>query len=105
MRSLFDVYGTLMVSGTGDIGNQSRTQQVEAFAKAAAATGLGSSMDATAAMLRHRQLVSEEHCRLQSEGIEFPEVDIVDVWRRVFEDCLTGTEPEMAASRLSAICH
>ncbi len=74
---LFDVYGTLVVSASGDIGLGGEEHEEEAFAAALAGQGLPSMEDGPA---RLKAVIRAHHARRRAEGIEYPEVDIREVW-------------------------
>ncbi len=81
---LFDVYGTLLISETGDIGPAAGSDRREAHAKTAlAACGLPSDTDTaravTAALPRE---IAAAHNAARARGADQPEVDIRDIWRR-----------------------
>jgi putative hydrolase of the HAD superfamily len=74
---LFDVYGTLFISGTGDVGTVAETDDVATDLKAA---------------------IQQQHAEARARGVAYPEVDILDVWKSVLSH-----EPEDV--RLHAIAH
>lgn len=80
---LFDIYGTLIISGSGDVGTTGEVGRAAAAKDAFAAMGLelpSSADDVVAAFLR----VIEEHQKIAKErNIIHPEVDIIEVWRNV----------------------
>ena len=81
---LFDIYGTLFISGCGDIGISSENPP------------LASILDE---MLRHyglraspedltqglHQAVRSEHQRKRADGLLTPEIDIVAIWQQVLK--------------------
>ena len=77
---LFDVYGTLLISGSGDIGI-SREQFVKAddLQKLLRRYRIDRTPDGLSAAL-HRA-IEQEHAKALRRGIDFPEVDIVRVWQ------------------------
>ena len=80
---LFDIYGTLFVSGSGDIGLTSDQQRAEAFVKALQAVGLEWKDEAGeegACLLR--RCIEEEHERLRAQGVEYPEIEILEIWKK-----------------------
>lgn len=84
---LFDIYGTLLVSGSGDIGVSAATDSADALDAALAATGLATDQPAgPAAVDAFRQAIRDEHDRLRARGNDTPEVDIRDIWRNVLAD-------------------
>ncbi len=80
---IFDVYGTCMISGSGDIGNAAADPKVEALQEALKEQGVLLPEDlATEALARFYELIRHEHRRLKEQGVEFPEVRILDIWER-----------------------
>ncbi len=82
---LFDVYGTLVISGCGDIGLAAATVAHDAFRDAWAAAGLdptavSADMDGPAALAAQ---IRDDHAASRARGIGHPEVDIVAIWQRV----------------------
>ena len=85
---LFDVYGTLFVSSSGDISVASGMSNQRACAEALACSGVTGDLEragalGSAALL---QAIRATHERLKREGVEFPEVDIREEWRVVLRD-------------------
>jgi len=84
---VFDVYGTLVISASGDIG-VSQQQHTPDLARAAlAATGvdtasLPADLDGPAAL---RAIIEASHQRSRAQGVEYPEVDILAIWRELLE--------------------
>ncbi len=98
---LFDIYGTLLVSGAGDITLQTGTSSDDAFRAALAACGL--SPDAVTALSADllQDTIAEHHEAARSRGIEFPEVDIVAVWRDVLAKIAADAElPDETCERV-----
>ncbi|MDD4736477.1 MAG: HAD family hydrolase [Kiritimatiellae bacterium] len=84
---LFDVYGTLVSSASGDIG----AARLEAFADAAreALEALGLSIrPSRAAAIADRliELIRREHTRMNAQGFPWPEVDIREIWAGALDD-------------------
>jgi putative hydrolase of the HAD superfamily len=80
---LFDVYGTLLTSASGDI-DASPEQDAGRAAEAAFAAvdiSLPFSGDVAAEDLRHGILA--DHQQARAAGTDFPEVDIREIWGRV----------------------
>jgi len=76
---LFDIYGTLLVSGVGDIANgdehnEDAAQQALAEAKLAPLTN---------AAQRLHVAIEQEHAQQRASGQPYPEVDIREMWRAV----------------------
>lgn len=77
---VFDVYGTLFISGSGDISLAKKEDRSPALAAALATAGFAVlKQEETWSGLFHETLQSFSEAR-QAEGIEFPEVRIEEVW-------------------------
>ena len=82
---IFDIYGTLLISGSGDIGPASAEQSEQALREALSAAGLPVARlgDNSCAAETLVDCIQEAQTVRRAEGIEFPEVDIIAVWRQV----------------------
>lgn len=84
---LFDVYGTILISGTGEVGTVSESNIGTFLNEALNAAGFevmdASAGDRGAALLR--QEILSDHERKRADGIEYPEVDIRDIWKTVMD--------------------
>ena len=78
---LFDVYGTLFISSSGEIGTIESEPFSEACRQAFDAVGIGAPPDASQCVERFLQIIRENHDRSHQRGIDCPEVDIVEMWR------------------------
>ena len=79
---LFDVYGTLLISGAGDIGfMQGPAQHVDDLQDLLQRYGINCTPDHLAGFLRLN--IERIHADQRRKGIDDPEVDIVEVWRQV----------------------
>ena len=83
---IFDIYGTLLVSGSGDVGTALKTSRREVFRKAIIASGITEVTEDTAKSAESRFFseIEARHAASRSLGIEHPEVDIIDVWKSIF---------------------
>lgn len=85
---IFDIYGTLLISGTGDIGPAGDYADERAFREAFSAAGLPAA--AIPQDLRVSELLVEQIQYAQDgrrrQGIEFPEIDILSVWKAVLRN-------------------
>lgn len=84
---LFDIYGTLLISGSGDVGVHSDSQPGHALSEAMQAVGLPAlpEPDAGVALLHDVIRAHQEQHRL--DDIVYPEVDISMVWQDVLNRC------------------
>jgi putative hydrolase of the HAD superfamily len=79
---LFDIYGTLLVSGCGEVGTAVELHGANAVRDTFRELGVPTEIDPERALETQQQVIHETHARLREQGIDYPEVDIVDVWRQ-----------------------
>lgn len=79
---LFDIYGTLLVSGCGEVGTAVELHAAGAVRDTFRELGRPADIDPERALETQQQVIHETHARLREQGIDYPEVDIVDVWRQ-----------------------
>jgi putative hydrolase of the HAD superfamily len=79
---LFDIYGTLLISASGDIDTSAAAEQGPAFQAALDSVGCPCPVDGAVAVAALLQEIAAEHETARRAGIEYPEVDIVEIWRR-----------------------
>lgn len=82
---MFDVYGTLVISGSGDVGTVAAAPG-EAFSQACKAVGLQTELAGDEGASRLVATIKQFHEHARRDGIEYPEVDIIAVWRRTIAD-------------------
>lgn len=82
---LWDIYGTLVISGSGDVGTTAEAGRAAAIRGTWAALRLAppAAPDRVARVLE--ETIREHHAAARARGIEFPEVEIVEIWREVLE--------------------
>ncbi|MEQ8836286.1 MAG: HAD family hydrolase, partial [Lacipirellulaceae bacterium] len=88
---LFDIYGTLIISGSGDIGAADPTIRGQAFSDALQAVGVEYRGDPEAGARILRELIDASHAKSRDEGIDFPEIDIVAVWQSTYRKLEAGS--------------
>jgi putative hydrolase of the HAD superfamily len=81
---LFDIYGTLFISGSGDISVAQKTSPAprnlqRLLQKFNIRKTPG---DLTEELLR---AIEEEHRRLRNDGIDYPEIKIDQIWKQILE--------------------
>ena len=82
---LFDVYGTLFISGSGDISIAKReARQTEKLEKLLHKFGINK--DPQTILKGFFSTIDNEHEILRKKGIDFPEVEIDQIWMRVLEN-------------------
>ncbi|NIL98178.1 MAG: HAD hydrolase-like protein [Planctomycetales bacterium] len=80
--ALFDIYGTLLISASGDVEASQEAARGAAFTAALAAAGVDFRGDAQQGVQCLWDQIAEEHRQASRAGIEYPEVDLVQVWRQ-----------------------
>lgn len=81
---LFDVYGTLFISRSGDIGMaKKKTPQTDKLEKLL--QQFGNKKDAQSVLNRFYAAIENQHELLKKKGVDFPEVEIDQIWMRVLE--------------------
>jgi putative hydrolase of the HAD superfamily len=94
---LFDLYGTLFLSSTGDPEEAASEEGGAAFRAALEAVGVRSDVDGEEAVRCLHLVIRRQREMRQSEGVLHPEIDVVRVWEQTLS-CLIdrGRLPEEA---------
>ena len=82
---LFDVYGTLLISGSGEVGTARQSAREDAFAEALQAIGIEPTGPIGPALQYSFDLIEQQHRAGRNRGIEYPEIDITEIWHAVLE--------------------
>jgi len=80
---LFDIYGTLLISASGDIGASSGDHRLQAIEQTVGLFQLTLNCSAASAIEALEAEIIRSHTASKAEGIEHPEVDIVEIWQAV----------------------
>ena len=80
---LFDVYGTLFISGSGEVGTSREAASEVALARAMAAIGIHPLGSLDQGVEHFFKAVARSHAESRKLGIDYPEVDIVEIWQEV----------------------
>ena len=83
-RIAFDVYGTLLVSGVGDIGNSAPCDRGEAIARVLSEAGCGRPPPPEVLEDEFLAAIRTHQEKSRSDGAIHPEVEIREVWSTVF---------------------
>jgi putative hydrolase of the HAD superfamily len=84
---LFDVYGTLFISASGDIGSTGEGARAQALGQTLKALGIPAEAEtAKRAASGLVEAIVKAHQRLEAEGRAYPEVDIRDIFLEVLQD-------------------
>jgi len=83
---LFDVYGTLLISGSGEVGTVGRAACEQALTEAFEATGSAMTAPAAQGVECLYEAIGASHVASRAAGVDHPEVDIVKIWRTVLAE-------------------
>jgi putative hydrolase of the HAD superfamily len=83
---LFDLYGTLLISGSGEVGTSPQAACQRALVEALAAVGIDPARLAGGEAETVFQVIRDFHAEGRAAGVEYPEVQVVEVWRRVLAE-------------------
>jgi len=81
----FDVYGTLLVSGSGDVGTSMQMTKASALIEALSACQIEFRGDHDPMIEFFYQTIREEHEVARKQGIQYPEIEIDAIWKKVFD--------------------
>ncbi len=97
---LFDLYGTLFVSGSGDIGISRDAAADDHFLTALPAAGVTLRSPSAGASARERftAAIRDTHRFRKERGTEWPEVDILSIWHAVLTGLIEAHEVEAELS-------
>jgi len=91
---VFDIYGTLVISASGDIGLVDETNREGATLRAMDAIGLHPKKSVDDLSQRYHSLLHENRDQRKAEGIEYPEVEILDIWQALVSQLAIQQELE-----------
>jgi putative hydrolase of the HAD superfamily len=90
---IFDVYGTLLISASGDLGVTQKTDNESAFRESLSSAGISHYLKQAyingSDLLLSR--IQEYHDKHKVTGEDHPEVDIREIWAEVFENLSQST--------------
>ncbi len=108
---LYDIYGTLFISGSGDVGISGELTRPELFGMALSENcAVQISNDAgEVAKEAFFSLISEYHARDSAAGVDVPEVDIREIWMKILMDLvakkLISCTPDMDLATKTAVTY
>lgn len=84
---VFDVYGTMFISGSGDVGTAAEVARASALGESLAAAGFDGEVDALGSEGAHVLIdeIQSVHRKKCEAGVRYPEVEIREVWNRVVQ--------------------
>ncbi|MGB1927402.1 MAG: hypothetical protein ACPHL6_12765, partial [Rubripirellula sp.] len=82
---VFDVYGTLIVSGSGDVGSVDQTDRTGVLRDAFKEAGIDEAVAEMITWHDFLEAVELENASRRNSGCESPEVDVISIWRNLLE--------------------
>ena len=93
---LFDIYGTLFISGSGDISlAEQNSLQMKAIKTLRVKYGINNTPRTL--LDEFYRAIKTRHAKLKNKGIDFPEVKIDQIWQRVLQHANQNTVRQFAA--------
>jgi putative hydrolase of the HAD superfamily len=90
---LFDVYGTMFVSASGDVGTAADAAQAASWSAALASVGIDCGPGEPNGADLLLSVIRRHHAAAHQVGIRYPEVEIRDVWQDVLQELRTLGDP------------
>jgi putative hydrolase of the HAD superfamily len=87
----FDIYGTLFISGSGDIGVGNVTQKEAALRSLLADLDFPPIPESRSITSRFIELIRRSHAASRTKGHEFPEVEVREIWSDLLAEAMTAT--------------
>lgn len=97
----FDVYGTLLISASGDIGLSSEENRVSAMARTFDLLELQTSQSSEYWAERYKEIIHMHQEEVRTHGVEFPEVEIREVWLELLRGGINEGSIRMPAADLA----
>jgi putative hydrolase of the HAD superfamily len=85
---VFDIYGTLVVSGTGDISIAQTIDKENELRSILDTAGIPVKPEVNLTK-RFYDLIQTDHATSKAKGILYPEVEILEIWQRLFRGLQT----------------
>jgi len=110
---IFDIYGTLLISASGDVGTAVGSGSAAAFRSALTAAGLADCPPSFYEKIKENffRFIEESHRTSKEKGYPYPEVDIIKIWSKTLNKPetaalfpeITQIEPKTAATAYESI--
>lgn len=103
---IFDIYGTLLISAAGDVGPDSAEDDEQAFRQALGDGGWNEALLKESGTGFLREEIAKIHLQKKAQGIQYPEVDILQIWQRTLSrlGLAIGEEHDLTIAALSYEC-
>jgi len=99
---IFDVYGTLVISGSGDVGSADDMDRGEQLSAALSAAGIDQAATGKVTIKTLHDEIRRANQQRLSEACPKPEIEIVDIWRRTLAACGIKSATTEQVNRLAA---
>jgi len=102
---ILDVYGTMLVSAAGDVGPDEAENSEEAFRAALIDSGLKiHPPQMRDGIMILQDEISLSHQKSREKGVDYPEIDIMNIWKRVIARLSGGSvTPSLKVLRYLAL--
>lgn len=97
---IFDIYGTLVLSGTGDISIAQSVDRESELRNILRSSGYSISEDDRLLDLFYH-LIKADHERSKAKGAMYPEVDILDIWGHFIKNQFNSTSDPASLQELA----
>jgi len=94
---IFDIYGTMLISESGDIDSSHLSQNAALTALNESGVGLAnvtSSVIAEKILRLYRQFIAEATVEMRANGISYPEIEIREIWKKIIAKLLRDKDIE-----------
>lgn len=85
---VFDIYGTLLVSGSGDVGTAMEMSKGDCLEAAWEACGVTSKMPADDMVGQFYAVIKGDHKTATKRGTSYPEIIVEEIWQKVFASAI-----------------
>lgn len=85
---IFDIYGTMLISESGDIENSNLSMEAALTAlneNGIALNGASSDCVAEKILRLYRQFIAEANSEMRLKGIDYPEIEIREIWKNIID--------------------
>ncbi|RCS56178.1 HAD family hydrolase [Bremerella cremea] len=89
---LFDIYGTLLVSGSGDVGTAMEMTKGDALEAAWQACGVTSQIPAEEMVQQFYAVIQGDHKTATKRGTSYPEIVVEEIWQKVFAAAIDNNQ-------------
>ena len=77
---LFDVYGTLFISASGEVGTTKEAAVETALSGALAALGIDARGPLAQGVDLYVSTIEAQHAEMRQQGVDFPEIQVAEIW-------------------------